>query len=167
LNIKDFVVADFVGFEGLIDKIGGVEIDIKPKEVSHCEVEKSGLQLLNGKQALAYSRLRKVGNADFERTERQRRVLNEIYKNLSARDEKELPNVIKGLLPYVETSLNLKEMRSLASEVAKFQIAKLEELRIPGDYDFKYENIGGASYLVPDMEESRRKLQEFIYGGVE
>ena len=37
-----------------------------------------GTYKLNGKQALCYSRLRKVGNADFERTERQRKVLSGI-----------------------------------------------------------------------------------------
>ncbi|WDU82062.1 LCP family glycopolymer transferase [Caloramator sp. Dgby_cultured_2] len=48
------------------------------------EITNEGLQLLNGRQALAYSRIRYVGNADYERTERQRRVLTQIFNKVKS-----------------------------------------------------------------------------------
>ena len=93
----------------LIDIIGGVEIEISEAErkvindyvkelnwINNDDLNKdildnSGLVKLNGKQALCYARIRYVGNADFERTERQREVLFEVaflllihYQNLLA-----------------------------------------------------------------------------------
>lgn len=84
LDIKNFVTANFFGLEDLINKVGWVQIDIKPEEVSYAHVKKSGLQTLNGKQALAYARIRHVGNNDYERTERQRRIINQLYKTIKA-----------------------------------------------------------------------------------
>ena len=71
--------------------MGGVTIDVKDNEVSYVNgsvdeqakatgkpathISGSGTQTLNGIQAVAYSRIRYVGNGDFERTERQ-----DVYK---------------------------------------------------------------------------------------
>ena len=38
--------------------------------------DSSSSQVLNGRQTVSYVRIRKTGNGDYERTERQRRVLN-------------------------------------------------------------------------------------------
>ncbi|MGV2645077.1 LytR family transcriptional regulator, partial [Clostridium perfringens] len=64
-----------------------------------------GEQVLNGAQAVGYSRIRYVGDGDYERTERQRNVLDAIIKKLSALKPSEYPETIKKLLPYVETNL--------------------------------------------------------------
>ena len=52
----------------IIDALGGIKIDIKNNEVSRTRVKGPGLQILNGKQTVAYSHIRYVGNGDFERT---------------------------------------------------------------------------------------------------
>src|SRR5690606_23006837 len=90
LDITRYVTVDFFGLEEIIDAMGGVDIDVKEKEVNHLNkilnelnsldkknrtspgITRSGLQTLNGRQAVAYSRIRKVGHGDTERTERQR-----------------------------------------------------------------------------------------------
>lgn len=164
LEIRDFVAVDFFGFERIIDRLGGVEIDVKSIEAPHCFVDKPGPQVLNGKQVLAYSRLRKVGKSDFERTDRQRRVLNEIYKKIKLVQPKELTKLARELLPSVETSLNLREMINIADEASKFNIDKIDELRIPVPEGFTDENINGASCLVPDMKKNVNKLHEHIFG---
>ena len=46
-----------------------------------CPVTESGLQLLNGKQALSYARIRKGVGDEFERTERQREVLFKVAES--------------------------------------------------------------------------------------
>lgn len=94
MNIKDYVTVDFFGLEKIIDSIGGVQINVEKAEVpvmnsyitetSRIEktvptfVQSSGLQTLNGSQAVAYSRIRYVGNADYKRTQRQRTVLEQL-----------------------------------------------------------------------------------------
>ncbi len=83
LNIKDFVAVDFEGFKKIIDILGGVEIEIKDYELPTMEtvgIYEAGIYNLNGEQALAYSRIRKQGSGDYERTDRQRRVLEALFR---------------------------------------------------------------------------------------
>ena len=102
IEIDDYVTVNFISFANIVDAVGGVEIEVNDSEADAINAlldSKEGVSMfgqpdendylngggtykLNGKQALCYSRLRKVGNADFERTERQRKVLSGILKML-------------------------------------------------------------------------------------
>lgn len=164
LDVRDYVSIDFPGLVDLIDKVGGVEIDIKPNEAKSCNVDKPGLQKLNGTQALAYSRIRYIGNGDFERTERQRRVLNELYKKIKSQGIGKLPGLILSVMPYVETSLSNGEISKLAMDVARLNVDSMEQFRIPVDGAFTNQRISGMEVLVPDIEENKNQFYEFIYG---
>jgi polyisoprenyl-teichoic acid--peptidoglycan teichoic acid transferase len=163
-DVRNYVTIDFFGMQDLINKVGGIQIDVKPDEVSNSGVTKSGLQTLDGKQALAYSRIRKVGNSDYERTERQRRVLNELFKKIKSQGVAKLPGLVSTLLPYVETSLSNSEIIELAMDASKFNTESIEQFRLPVDGTFKSEKIRGMSVLVPNIEANKAKLNEFIYG---
>lgn len=162
LDIRNYIAVDFFGFEKLIDKLGGVEIDVNALEAKQLNI-KSGLQTLNGKEAIAYSRIRYVGHADYERTERQRRVLNDIFKKIKSKGVTELPGIISTILPYIETSLTNGELIDLSRKVYGFNTEDIQEYRLPVDGYFKSKNIRGMSVLVPDIEENKKKLHEFIY----
>lgn len=162
LDIRDFITINFWGLEDVIDTLGGVQIDIKPYEAKALGL-KEGPQILNGKQALAYTRLRYYGNGDYERTERQRRVLNEIFKNLSVLNYNEVVKVTKKLLPYVQTSLSNTQILSLAKEIYDYKLDSIEQYRLPVDGTFKSQRIRGMAVLVPNIEENKIKLKEFIY----
>jgi LCP family protein required for cell wall assembly len=164
LDIREYVTIDFFGFEKVVDKLGGVEINVKEEEVKMCGVSGPGPQILNGEQALAYARIRYVGNADFERTERQRRVLNEVYKKIKEHGVLKLTGVVTLLLPYVETSLSDTEIFDLGAKAIKFNTNTLEQFRLPVDNTFKSQKIRGMAVLVPDIEENKKRLHEFIYG---
>ena len=81
---------DFTGFEAIIDRIGGIDIELTSAEAAYINKRNhtsivAGLNHLNGAEALMYARARKIDN-DFGRTERQRKVLSAMYeqaKNLS------------------------------------------------------------------------------------
>lgn len=164
LDIKNFVTANFFGLEDLINKVGGVQIDIKPEEVSYANVKKSGLQTLNGKQALAYARIRYVGNNDYERTERQRRIINELFKTIKSKGILKLSGTINTILPYVETNLSNGEILKIASEAAKFNTDNIEEYRLPVNGTYKSQKIRGMAVLVPDISKNKQLLHDFIYG---
>ena len=179
LDIKNYVAVDFFGLEKLIDKVGGVEINVSAAEAKVLnnylsELNKlngdktpdvtAGQQILNGRQAVAYSRIRYVGNADYERTERQRRVLNELFKKLKAQGTVKLPGTISQMLPYVETSLTNSEIMDYALDCMKFNANSIVQYRLPVDGCFKSQTIRGMDVLVPDMEKNKSLLHEFIYG---
>lgn len=179
LDIKNYVAVDFFGLEKLIDKVGGVQINVSAAEAKVLnnylnELNKlngdktpdvtAGLQILNGRQAVAYSRIRYVGNADYERTERQRRVLNELFKKLKAQGTVKLPGIISQMLPYVETSLTNSEIMDYALDCMKFNVNSIAQYRLPVDGYFKSQTIRGMDVLVPDLEKNKSLLHEFIYG---
>lgn len=163
LDIRDYVSIDFVGLTELIDKVGGVEIDVKSYEIEQCGVSGPGLQNLNGKQTLDYARIRHVGNADYERTERQRNILDKLYKKIKSQGVSKLPGLISSLVPYVETSLSNNEILSLTIEAIKFNKENLEQFRLPVKGTFKNMKIRGMDVLVPDISENQNKLHDFIY----
>ena len=79
VKLDGCVEVDFGGFQTIIDMLGGVDITLTEKEANHLNEAygfslSAGLQHLNGEQALAYSRIRKI-DSDSQRTARQRKVI--------------------------------------------------------------------------------------------
>jgi LCP family protein required for cell wall assembly len=182
LDIRYYITVDFFGLEKIIDQVGGITIDVKSQEIRHvnsCITELNNLnkdtnpspllttagpQTLNGRQAVAYSRVRKVGNADFERTERQRKVLTELFKKASTISPLEVPGLVSAVLPNVETNLPKMEILSLGTAVLGFKNKNIMQYRIPVDGAFKHQRIDGMAVLVPDLEKNKTLLHNFLYG---
>ena len=166
LNIKNYVTVNDEGFDKLIDSIGGVEIDIKDYEVPIMRtvgIYSSGKYTLSGKQALAYCRDRKIGNGDFERTERQRAVLTKIFEKMQTVQVTKYPAIISDMLPYVETSMNKGEIISLASTVFP-KMKTLEPARFPVDgYWFEDKKPGEYYYIVANIKTTAYQMHRFIY----
>lgn len=180
MNIRDFVTVDFYGLEKIIDAMGGVEIEVSSKEVNALnssirevdkltntdspKVQNAGLQNLNGRQAVAYSRIRKVGRGDYERTERQREVLEQVLNKGMKAGITKYPKLLNTMLPYVETSLSKTEILSLGTSTLTSGIRKIDQYRIPVDGYVKGQTINGVSYVVPDtLEDNIALLDRFIY----
>lgn len=178
LNIKDYVKVDFFGLEKIIDSVGGVDINIKKDEIpvmnsyineiakiekkSPVLIENPGIQHLNGSQALGYCRIRYVGNADFERTERQRTVLIQIVNRLSSLNYGDINDITKKILPNVETSLSNASIYKLALNLIINKPKKIEELRIPIDGTYNSETINNTYFLGWDKEKNLQAIKNFI-----
>lgn len=179
LDITDYVKVDFNGLTKIIDQVGGVEINVKPSEVKllngyarnisdidktqYTPITKSGNQVLNGQQATAYCRIRYVGNEDYERTERQRRVLEQIFSKLKDKSVTEYPTILSNILPYIETSLNKTEIISVAAAISSYGKNGIKETRCPYDGLRQDAMINGIYYMKWNEEENVKKLHEFIY----
>lgn len=164
MNIRDFATVDFVGLEHIIDTLGGVEVDIKQNEVSHIPGSHTGTQILDGKQALAYSRIRKTGNGDYERTERQRVILEKVINKGINSGVIKYPKLINTILQYVDTSLSKSEILKLGTSSINADIRNVEQFRIPVDKYAKGQMINNIYYLVPDtLEDNVEFLHKFIY----
>src|SRR5690606_2456248 len=116
----------------------------------------------NGEQAVAYSRIRKVGG-DYERTERQRRVMDELFKKGKDVDISKYPAIIDSIFPYIETSLSKMEIMKLGTYVLTNNIQTIDQARFPTDEHSHGEFIEKVWYLVTDLEETEKEIHEFIY----
>jgi LCP family protein required for cell wall assembly len=180
LDIKDYITVNFFGLSKIIDTIGGVNIDVKEKEVDEinkwtrelAELQKvepefitsCGLQKLNGIQAVAYSRIRKIGG-EFERTIRQRQVLDQLFNAIKKEGITRLPSMISEITPFIETNISSTDMLTTGTSILLSSMDNIEQMRFPLDGYCKGDFISGTWYLTlkPDIETTASQLSDYIY----
>ena len=163
LDINKYVKVSFDGLVDVIDYIGGININITESERKIIGASKSGNVTLNGKQALAYSRIRKIDN-DYQRTSRQRKVLMAIFNKAKSISVSSYPKAISDLSSNVETNLATFELLDLAKAVMSLNSDDLEGFRIPVDGTSHDSMDKGIYYLEWDRDANKKALHEFIYG---
>ncbi len=141
MNITDYVSLNFNQLAGIVDALGGVEVEITNAERKNANkyikemareigekpelIEESGAVTLHGFQAVAYARIRAIGNADFQRTERQREVLFKIFEKSKEMTTDERLEVVEALIGEVNTNYSEDEMLILMYYLAEYEIAKM------------------------------------------
>lgn len=166
---------DFGGFMEVIDLVGGVDMELTADEAAYLNRNgnwgvsntagtwnlKEGMNHLTGEQALAYSRIRYIGNGDFGRTDRQRKVLNELLEECNGMSIPELNDLLRQVLPLLTTDMSNAEILGYAMKL--FPILtdlKVNSLRIPADGAYSDASINGMSVLLPDLSDNRKVLSE-------
>lgn len=102
----------------------------------------AGWNHLNGSQAVYYARIREI-DSDFQRTERQRTLLNALFDKVKNAGLGSLMNMMNDILPLVSTTMSSSEIMSYAAQVLPyFGSTSISNYRIPkeGSYcnDFVY-----------------------------
>ena len=174
LNIQRYAVVRFSGVFALVDALGGLDLYLAEDEASllnrifpDFDPVSEGNNTLNGRQVLAYSRMRILDN-DLIRTQRQRNVLISIlYQILDTRNIGEVFTIANFTLDHVETNVSLTEVIPLGMELFAGSRPRVEELRIPIDDTFNHGIFHEAYIITIDFEENIRALHEFIYGSAD
>ena len=129
LNIKTdyYVKINFASLETLIDKLGGIEVESEVGFVSGGVEFVKGVNYLNGKEALVFSRERKgLIGGDRTRGENQQRVIEGIIKKVSAQ---------KSIGSYVALLNNLKD--SFQTNIPETEIYKMVKNQLLKSPDWK------------------------------
>lgn len=168
------VEINFEAFEKVIDILNGVDVEITRQEanfmINNYGISVSeGMNHLNGEAALKFSRMRKFGNGDYGRTERQRRLISAVVESLKDSSLGDILTLINDVLPYVYTDLGDSEIISYATSglSAVSSGSQIGSARIPEDDAHYGASIRGMSVLVPDLEKCQEDLREFIYSAEE
>lgn len=184
LDIKDYAVVNFKSFIDIVDIIGGVDINVNEKEIHHLNevikecysvnhddaknieyITSSGNHNLNGYQALAYARIRKLDTI-YKRDERQRLILTNIAHKLSDVSISKYPQIAKSILRHIKVNIafnKIIDLAFIAHELASYDISQLEfpisEYREEG-------RIGEKGTYVVKWEKNKNieLLHQFIYG---
>lgn len=187
ISIDEYASVDFYSFMDVVDTVGGVTLDVTADEIKVMqgyiyelnELENAapetdmiyaadaGKVTLNGKQALAYSRVRYVGNADFERTERQRKVLTAIFNKAKGLSLSELNDLANVLLPRITTNLTQGDVLSLILHANEYLNYDVVSCRMPIDDSYSYMKIRGMSVLGIDFDKNRKYWYENVYGSTD
>lgn len=179
MNIEKYALISMAGIAEVIDLLGGVDLDVTEDErwalnkglfdlssLSGMEkLQESGENVhLNGNQATAYARIRRIDN-DYVRTERQRIVLLAMAEKLrGGASAATLLTVVNTLLNYVETNLSLAEIMGVAAVGLSMDLSDVEQLRLPADGTFQAGMFGNVWCIKPDFAKNAEILREFIYG---
>lgn len=165
VKIDKYAAVSFDSFEKIIDTIGGVEIDVLPKEVGYIPgVDGSGKQNLNGAEALAYSRIRYADDA-YHRDNRQRTVLQAAYNKLAKLSSGDLMELGNTILGYTKTNIPPMEIFKLATKVLKMNSTNFAQLEFPleGHRDGKILNKEKGWIILWDKKYNNEQLHNFIY----
>ena len=162
LDISKYALIEFEGLENVVDYLGGISLNITEQERSLCGASNAGNVILNGKQALGFSRIRKIDN-DAQRTSRQRKVMFAILEKFRGMSLTSYTKVISDLSSNIKTNLSINEMISIAKYLVGVNINSLKEFRIPMDGTTK-DNLEGVYHLKWDKDINTKALHEFIYG---
>lgn len=162
LDLDTYVTVNFTSVANAINMLGGVEVEVKEAEIPHinkyggeiaringCKytnVTTHGKITLDGYQAIGYSRIRKLGNGDFERTNRQRAVLNAMFAKLKKSDLSTINDMLDEILPQVLTNMDNKTILALAKDCLSYEIT--ESTGFP--YNLKTGYVGKAAMVLPN-----------------
>ncbi len=141
LNIKEFVTVNFDAVADAVDELGGVDINIETldelkylnqylgetskvtgKEAK--QINSTGVQTLDGVQAVSYSRIRYTEGGDAKRTERMRIVIEAMISKIKGKSLGQINKFIDKMLPKVYTNISSTEMISMLPSISNFKITK-------------------------------------------
>lgn len=183
MAMTDYITVDFTCTAKVVDAVGGVDIDIKSDAerqllnkylsdttresggtITANPVNGTGKQHLSGAQALAYSRIRYVGNGDFERTQRQRTVFQQVFKKAKKMSVFKQYHLYKTVKPYIHTSLSGFTLFKYLFNVALIHNSTLEQQQIPDSSQVSVGTLHGVSYVFPEtLETNIETLHQFIF----
>ena len=178
VQVDGNVEVDFFGFIDIVNLMGGLDIELTAAEAKYLNKNvswdvddgssknwnlKEGMNHLTGSQALAYARMRYVGNGDYERTQRQRRVVKQLVEKAKELSISELNLILQYALPMITTDLDNSQIMNYALEL--FPMLKdltIETMRIPVNNGYKSTYVREMAVLVPDLSTNRSALKEIM-----
>jgi len=172
VDVHRYVRLDFDGFRAVVDAVGGVDIvvdepivdDAYPTEdygTVRIEIP-AGEQHMDGETALRYARSRH-GASDFERAERQQRVMLALARRLLTPSAwPAWPRVLLVGLRHLDTDLRLGDILHIAVALQRVGPDGIERLVIDDSMTDPWTTPSGAAVLLPRWEAIRPAVQEMF-----
>ncbi len=139
LNIKEYVTVNFDAVILAVDTLGGVSINIDSQELKYINsyidalinssgksskhITTTGTQVLDGVQAVAYSRIRYTDGGDYKRTERMRTVIEAMVNKAKTLGIGKLTSFVNTILPKISTNMSSSDILSLVPTLVKIKFS--------------------------------------------
>ena len=180
MDISKYVAVNFNALVDVIDALGGLDITLTDAEVVHMnnycvetskvtgadytkiEPEVAGTYHLNGVQAVSYSRIRYTGGGDFERTSRQRHVLELIAEKAQSASFSTLNKIIDKVFPQVSTNFTITEMIAYAKDIAKYKLG--DSMGFPDNNSFDMLDVVGSVVIPETLTSNVEDVHKFLFG---
>ena len=185
LDIDKYIAVNFVSFMDIMDELGGVEVNVEEKDIKEINkyidacygyyknkdekdkeyITKSGVQRLNGYQALAFSRIRYTDSA-FARDNRHREVAESVYKEFAQKGVETYKKCAEIILNNTKTNISPIEMMNLAYTVLKINDKDIDQFQFPLE-EYRNGHIISKQkgwVLEWDKEPNLEAWHKFIFG---
>lgn len=174
MNITKYVTFSMQGVEKVVDAIGGLDIYLSKEESTYFTDghikdtnHEEGVFHLNGKEAMAFARLREIDN-DYNRMNRQNVVIQAIMSKLSGCTVPQLLTVVDAAMPYIETNFTNLEIELWLSRIISYDLHNIRTQDVPkGDLAELWAAIeyNGYSpcYILRDYRTVITDLYSFLY----
>ena len=180
LNVENFAAVNFSSLPEIINILGGVELNITDEELQYINkyidginnlegtnsphITTSGVQTVDGVQALAYSRIRYTSGGDYVRTERHRNVISGLFNKLLSLPKTSYLGVLNKILPFIQTNMTSSEIFALGTNsLGVMGNIKLEQERFPLDGYSEGTYINNIYYLSFDIETTKKFFMDYIF----
>lgn len=176
LKIDDYATFNWKSVAEAINILGGIDLEITQAEFNYIngfitetvnstgigsvQLTQPGMNHLDGVQAVAYSRLRLM-DTDFQRTERQRKVVQLALDKAKAADVSTLTALATYMIPQISTSVGADDVLPLVKDIKKYHIG--ETAGFP--FSRQTMRVGKMDCVIPTTLESNVVLlHQFLYG---
>lgn len=168
LDIDYFVKVDYRAVKGIVDAIGGVEIDV-PQRMRYNDPTadpplrinlEPGLQILDGNKAHDFLRFRSgYKEGDLGRIKAQQYFMKELVKQtLKPKNILKLPKLVETYFDYVETNIPISAMLKGVGAANKIDVENMNTHTIEG-YN---QRIDGLDYLIYDRQAKEAIVREMF-----
>ena len=182
LDITDYVTVNFLALADAVDLLGGIELDLTEEEVVHMnnycvetseitgkdyeriEPEVAGTYQLNGVQAVSYARIRYTAGGDFERTSRQRLVIEKLVEKAKSADLGTINKVIDAVFPEISTSFSSTEIIGLAADVFNYELGENSGFPFTPETPESIPGYSGSYVVAAGLADNVRQAHEFLFG---
>lgn len=168
VHIDGNVEVDFDGFINSLAEVGDIRIELNEAEAKYLNENnnwslKDGENNLTPEQALAYARTRYVGHSDWERTDRQRKVIMAAFDNVKDMSIPQLIALSDKIFPNVTTDMDNSDILNYIYLVATNKMATIESHRLPEEGTYTCETLRkGMEVLMPDLKANAEYLKQYI-----
>lgn len=152
--IDYYLLVNMGGLRKIVDALGGVTVNpTLTFKYSDADVTKGKKVKLNGKQALAYSRMRYDDpEGDYGRQKRQKQVITAIIDQaISVSSITRFQDLLKSIQTNMKTDLSYEDMMTIESNY-KSAGKKVDSYTLRGDNAM----LGGASYQIASSSEKKK-----------
>ena len=158
IDFDAYAHVDFDSFREIIDTIGGVDVELTAGEADKLGLPYGGMNHLNGKQALAFCRLRSI-DSNWERTGRQRRTIQAVLTKAKTLSLTDLNDLADSVLSMIDTDLDNETIIGLMMSLGKFAGKTADQLVVP---DQEHILPGGMGYNKADFDYEAERIRVFL-----
>ena len=180
IKLDGNMVVNFDGFMEAMAAVGPLDIELTAEEAAYMNSNTGlgatddgvggvevwnlteGVNSLTASQLLCYARMRAVGNSDWDRTERQRKLMSAAISKIKHGHFISGYKMAYEAAPYVKTDITTMGFIKMAFTF--LLSGSPESYRIPVDGTYSGQMIDGMAVLVPDIEANKAYLQKFMNG---